>query len=205
MKCDYCGADVRPGTVQCDFCGSTPKRAGSHSLSHAEIFARLKQSPAFAQRNDEGRAQLLAPKAAVRKVAAQASWFSGGTTIMIILAVFSLGPLCFFGIPLIPFVIGWLIWRYKTGRPVFGDALSPIDENLPGRPAILIGRRTEISGQGGHTKSAYFVTAEFEDSDRTEFMAATPSLYAHLAEGDAGILFAQDHPPQAMAFERVRI
>ncbi len=75
--------------------------------------------------------------------------------------------------------------------------------DVEGEAAIIVGKRTAVSGGGGDSSvsTSYFLTAEFPDGWRREFATLVPELYAKVAEGDAGVLFTRDS--FALDFDRV--
>jgi len=59
MRCKSCGANVAHGAAVCEFCGTTvdppgPSRS-SGSERRADVFARIKESAAYANRNSPDR------------------------------------------------------------------------------------------------------------------------------------------------------
>ncbi|NLE37166.1 MAG: DUF2500 domain-containing protein [Pirellulaceae bacterium] len=74
---------------------------------------------------------------------------------------------------------------------------------LEAHPALIVAKRTEVSGGSGDSSAStsYYLTAEFEDGRRAEFLPARPELFGRVAEGDAGVLFTRTDV--ALDFDRV--
>lgn len=101
-------------------------------------------------------------------------------------AMFTIVPMLILGVFL--YIIGTSIYRVVTNS----------QQPLLTRRARIIGRRQKVSGgshmHGDHhhssTRTAYFVTFEFEDGSREEF-SLRGDQYGLLAEGDIGTLQSQ--------------
>jgi len=218
MECTSCGADVPPSGVQCEFCGSTV--APAKEAARADIFARIKRSDAYAQRDSPQRlAELPKLPAFVKnmmyvvpvaftvlsfifmvgmwtvagvfrfKGAALGDGFEG--EISLVLLLMSVVPAAF--------VVFGLLFLRSIGRRFREFQQAP----TLARPAVIVGKRTQVSGGSGDSSAstAYFLTAEFEDGSRKEFPVFNPGLYGRLAEDDAGVLFTRG--PAALDMDRV--
>ncbi len=82
------------------------------------------------------------------------------------------------------------------------DAGQFLTSPIVGRPAILVAKRTAVSG-GGENSSAtttYYATFEFERGDRRE-LHLDAGLFGQLSERDAGVLFTRH--TLALDFDRI--
>lgn len=203
MKCPNCGASVSPGLNQCAYCESYLTPTHRSRLSRSEIFARIRASSAYQHASDNGRVEQLLQRDAKVHLAKGASWFSGGTIVFIVIAVFMMGPFCFFGLPLLPVVV--TLWYFKN-KSKFGSAMEQIQRvaanTMDGTPAIIVHRHS-LAATPGHPKKC-FVTLEFEDGQRRE-LAVHDTLYRRLMHDDAGVAFCQRESGILAEFERVRV
>ncbi len=214
MRCESCGAQVAQGNTICEYCGSTWDRvvpaAVATQLSAGNVYDQIKGSPSWADRNSPTRQAAIPQMPALASVAPiiffvvfiTMSGFMAFTMLGVsgILGAvgFSQGGPFGSGVAIVPafmalvpigFVVLGIFMAVKHGKTMrtFQDAPTL------GHAAVIVGKRTQISG-GGKDSSAstrYFVTAEFEDGRREEFGLMTPGLYGKVTEGDAGVLFVR--------------
>lgn len=214
MKCPSCGASLPEDSLTCEYCGS---RTTPPSQQHdQDIFRRVKQSPQYADRLSTERVQRL-PKPGVGQMIFIVVFFTIFCGISLFIAVmaigiggvaslsenafpFSLIPFCMGIVPIGMFAFGIfmaikLFQRFQLMRDGKVDAAA----------AIIVGKRTQVSGGSGDSSAstAYFATFEFEDGERKEFMVYDGSLFGRISEDDAGVLFSREK--FAVDFDRVRV
>ena len=212
MKCRSCGAEVPTGGVACEFCGSSapsPVASVGHTTGAATnetLFARIKDSTDFARRNTPERQAalpkfpsfaLVVPIVFFTIFIGIAVFMTGASIVMAgvagspIPALMSLCPMAFIGIG-----IFGMVTVVKKAKDFQGAVVVA-------RPAIIVGRRTNVSGGSGDSSAStnYFLTAEFEDGTREEFQPMQADLFARIAERDAGVLFSRSKI--ALDFDRV--
>jgi len=70
-------------------------------------------------------------------------------------------------------------------------------------PAVIIDKRTHVSGGSGNSSShtSYFITCEAEDGERKEYQVWDGNLYGRITADDAGILFVRSG--YGLDFDRV--
>ncbi len=214
MKCPSCGASLPEDSLTCEYCGS---RTTPPSQQHdQDIFRRVKQSPQYADRLSAERAQRL-PKPGVGQMVFVVIFFTIFCGISLFIAVMAIGIGGFaslsenaFPFSLIPFCMGIV----PIGMFAFGIFMAikmfklfqlMRDGKVDAVAAIIVGKRTQVSGGSGDSSAstAYFATFEFEDGERKEFMVYDGSLFGRISEDDAGILFSREK--FAVDFDRVRI
>ncbi|MHB9049903.1 MAG: DUF2500 family protein [Pirellulales bacterium] len=219
MKCESCGADVPAGAAQCDYCGSAAAQpvASPRSSARPEVFAAIKRSPAYLRRNSPERLAAL-PKVGALEMAVPAVFLGVFilVSLVITLGMLSVGglvwhvagaigviPMCMVVVPLGFIVIGALslsAWSSERATSSTAPILA--------RPAIVTGKRTQVSGGGHHhdhhhssVSTSYFITFEMEDGSRVEYATLRPALFGEVAESDSGVLFSR--LDTAVAFDRV--
>ena len=208
MKCTSCGADISVGGARCDYCGSAVETAAEPS--RREIFEKIKTSPHYEHRNAPQRLASLPQFPAGAKALAMAVpiVFIAISGIMAIgmlvmagvvgmgiglagggsLAGVSVIPLLMALVPVGFVAIGvFMLVSFRKKFRQFDRA------PVLARPAIVVGKRTAVSGGSGNSSAStrYFLTAEFEDGNRGEFQTMTPELYGRAAEEDAGVLYTR--------------
>ncbi len=217
MKCESCGADVPAGAAQCDYCGSAvawsaaQPAAAPRSSSRPEVFEAIKRSQAYLRRTAPERLAAL-PKVGTLEMAIPAVFLGVFilVSLVIMIGMLSVGglvghaggpgiiPMCMAVVPLGFIVIGALSLVSVVKRAGNFSAAPVL-----ARPAIVAGKRTQVSG-GGHDSSAstsYYLTFEMEDGSRVEYAVMKPALFSEVAESDAGVLFSR--LDTAVAFDRV--
>ncbi|MBA2113013.1 DUF2500 domain-containing protein [Bremerella alba] len=181
-----------------------------------DIFRRIKQSSHYGDRLSPQRIEKL-PKPGVGQMVFLGVFFvmfCGGTLFIAAMAIgvggvfsfsgrgfpFSILPLCMGIVPIGMFAFGVFI-----AIKMFQRFQSMRDGKVEAVPAIVAGKRTQVSGGSGDrsASTAYFVTFEFEDGQRKEFPVFDGSLYGRVSEDDAGILFSRAQ--FAVDFDRVRV
>jgi len=225
MWCERCGAQLATGQGKCEYCGAIQHHPTSRQAEaqpgDRQMFERVKQSPAWANRNSPERQARLPEMSAL---ATTAPLFILGVFIAIsgVIAVgallmsgifgvvgFGMGGALGGGLALIPifmaivpigFVVFGIFAFTKMRRKMTDFKHAPILSHA----ALITGKRTQVSGGSGDSSATtrYFVTAEFEDGQRNELTAMTPDLYGRVCEGDAGVLFVRDR--FALDFDHVR-
>jgi hypothetical protein len=218
MKCHSCGADVSPGGVRCEFCGST--LAPPESPSRLAVFEQIKRSPQYERRNAPERLAALPKYPALAKVFMVAfPLVFIGMSVFVMLGMWAMagvlglaggavGGRIGAGVSLLPLlmslcsasfvVIGVLMLVH------FRKKFREYDEAPTlARAAVLVGKRPAVSGGSGDSSAStrYFLTAEFEDGSRAEFETFGAELYGRAVEGDAGVLFTRG--PAGLDFDRV--
>lgn len=214
MKCPSCGASLPEDSLTCEYCGS---RTSTPAQQHdRDIFRRVKQSPLYADRLSADRIAKL-PKPGVLPfvfVAVFFTLFCGGTLFIAFMAIgvgglfslseqgfpFALFPICMGIVP-----IGMFFFGIFMATKMFQRFKSMRDGKVEAVPAIIVGKRTQVSGGSGDSSAstAYFTTVELEDGERKEFMVYDGSLYGRISEDDAGILYSREQ--FAVDFDRVRM
>ncbi|QDU73566.1 hypothetical protein Pan97_05420 [Bremerella volcania] len=214
MKCPSCGASLPEDSLTCEYCGS---RTTPPSQQHdQDIFRRVKQSPLYADRLSAQRIEKL-PKPGIFPlifIGVFFTLFCGGALFMSIMVIgvggmfslseqsfpFALFPFCMGLVPLgmCAFGVFMAVTMFKRFKSMSSGKVEAV-------PAIIVGKRTQVSGGSGDSSAstAYFATVEFEDGERKEFMIYDGSLYGRISEDDAGILFSREQ--FAVDFDRVRI
>jgi hypothetical protein len=208
MKCPSCGADISPAEVQCSHCGS--HLPSTSSSSKTAVFARIKASAQYADRNSPERIARLPNASAMQKVflhvffvifvgisASMAVFLLGMAGVVGIFgfraqggmaAAFSLGPLLMACVP-----IGFVVFGVVMFRHLKKKMNSLEHDPVEALPAIVIGKRTQVSGGSGDSSShtSYFITCEAEDGSRQEYQVWDGKLYGKLTADDAGIIFVR--------------
>lgn len=225
MKCPGCGADIAANAAECSFCGSTQRSAETKDgtdASKAAIFAKVKSSPEYEQRQSDDRVARLPRITGVHKaigllfpilfigvsgfIAVMALGMSGlfgiigfkvggagGTAMSIIPAVFSILPMGFV-------VLGFFLLLQRKKK-----LASFEDDPLAATPVLVVDKRTHVWGGHGDSSAQthYFVTCEAEDGNREEYQVWDGKMYGGMSAGDAGILFAR--AGYGLDFDRVAV
>lgn len=199
MKCPSCGASFPEDASTCEYCGSRlPKEPiVSADPSEERIFQQIKESTAFAKRNDPSRIQQIPEPSALPMVGLaifMVIWCGVGLFITAMFFMLT-GPLALFPLAIVIFgVVGAATQANKF--------MSASGGRVESFPAIVAAKRTAVSG-GEHTSTSYYLTFEFEDGKRDEFPVYDGRIYGKVTEEDAGILYLRNR--YAVDFERVRI
>ncbi len=185
-----------------------------------DVFARIRQSPAWAERHSplrQARLPQMSPLATVAPILFLVIFImAAGFIGMMMLGMagtaagFSrMGPMGG-GFALMPafmalvpggFIVLGVFMLAKHVKSTGAFRSAPIQSHA----AIIAGKRTQVSG-GGQNSSAsttYYITAEYENGRRDEFATMTHDLYARVSEGDAGVLFVRNR--YALDFDRLAI
>jgi len=211
MKCTSCGADIQPGVTVCEYCDSSVELAEVNG-QRAWLIEHVKQSAEYARRDSPERL------AAVPRIPALINVFPiiFSVVFTMIALVITLGAWRMAGaasagfglVGLIPLAmsivpIGFVVLGIFIFRKSLTKAREYKQAPVEARAAVIVGRRTAVSGGSNHSSAStcYFVTAEFEDGRRQEFQPMRPSLFGRIAEGDAGVLFSRSDV--ALDFDRV--
>ena len=214
MKCPSCGASLPEHSLTCEYCGS---RTTPPSQQHdQDIFRRVKQSPQYVDRLSAQRVQRL-PKPGVGQMIFIVIFFTifCGISLFIAVAAIGIGGVASlsenaFPFSLIPFCmgivpIGMFAFGIFMAIKMFQRFQLMRDGKVDAAAAIIVGKRTQVSGGSGDSSAstAYFATFEFEDGERKEFMVYDGSLFGRISEDDAGVLFSREN--FAVDFDRVRV
>jgi hypothetical protein len=208
MKCLSCGADNSPSQVKCSHCGShLPTSAKSDK---AAVFARIKASNQYVDRNSPERLAKLPKIGGLQKVFLQVFFvmFIGGSAFMALFmwgmagvvglvgfqveggmfAAFSLAPLLMSIVPIGFVVLGVFLFK-KLKKKMDSLEDGPVETVL----AVIIDKRTLVSGGGGNSSShtGYYITCEAEDGARKEYQVWDGSMYGRLTADDAGVLYVR--------------
>jgi hypothetical protein len=197
MKCKSCGGDLAPDVSFCSYCGTAVERPAvtAGPPGKADVFAAIKQSREYAQRESPTRLHALPRFGALQKVFpfVFAGCFLGVSCLIFVMFLvvgssFRNGVACMAVVPLAFVALGiYLFFHFAFKMKRYQAA------PLLARPAIIVGKRTQVSGGSGDSSATttYYLTAEFENGDRREFTPIRQDLYGRLAEGDAGVLFTK--------------
>ncbi len=198
MICFSCGATLPEDLWTCEYCGSrTAPPQSSEKQSKASIFRRIKESPAYAQRQAPSRLHKIPNPSAFPLIVTGiglVAWCAAG--IFITFMFFKVGGLLGL-VPLTMVIVSVTISLAMSGR-FFRARIGPVKTEA----AIVTGKRTKVGG-GKHPSTHYYLTCEFENGKRIEFPIYAESVYGRVAEDDAGIIFLRND--YAVDFERVVI
>lgn len=217
MECPNCGATIPDGSPRCGYCNTAVAAAPvpSAEMPLSQIFEHIRHSPVFARASTAERQASLPNFSGIEKALPIAFGVIFMLGSLVILGGFcTVGgligrnfggpagvlPLLFAVVPLGFVIFGALMVAYFVRKFREFD-----DSPVLARPAVVAGKRTEVSG-GGENRTArttYHVTCEFEDGRREEFQAMRPELYSQVSDDDAGVLFTRGN--FALDFDRIRI
>jgi len=219
MKCECCGAEISPGKGKCDYCGAGIQSSGCPSRQL--LFAHIRQSPEY-QRRDSPQRRAALPNYSGMAQMAPIVFLGVFIAIAVVMEFITLGMAGVLGavgfglhpgagaiavIPLMMSVVplGFVVLGGFLIRQTLAKARAYQDAPLLAEPAVLVGKRTQISGgSNNHSASTtYYLTAESADGTRQEYTLLAPDLYGRIAEGDAGILFTR--ASYALDFDRVSV
>jgi hypothetical protein len=207
LKCPSCGADNPPETTSCSYCGT--HLAVRPSAERSAIFARIRSSAEYADRNLPERVARVPRYTAVQKAIPIVFFavFIGGSAMMLIVALGMAGVLGFFGVrvggfgagfSLVPLVMaivpaGFVVLGIFLLRAVQKKMHTIDSAPLETIPVIVVDKRTHVSGGSGDSSATtnYFVTCETEDGQRQEYQVWDGTMYGRMAHEDAGILFVR--------------
>lgn len=197
MKCWSCGGDNPPDAAVCESCGShTPQTL---QRERDAIFARIKASDEYAERDTPARRERLPKIPAVSKIVGVAMFgvfifgcllaLGFGIGAMVVLSAQGGGMLFLVGCGmLLP-----LLFMFISGASFvqLRRRLKAIEEGpIEAIPVIVLDKRTHTSGRSS-VRTTYHFTAETEDGTRQEYMLWDGPLYGRVTAGDAGIIFAR--------------
>ncbi len=215
MRCPGCSGDNAPGATVCQYCGAHLPQAAKGD--RRAVFARIKDSPQYAQRNlPERHARLPKLHAAHKAFAFGFPILFVGVTLFIFVmmlgasgvfgfagfdagggfgAMFAIVPLVMSLVPLGMAVFGVFLF-VTLQKKVRALETAPVEA----APVIVIDKRTHVSGSK-NTHTRYFATCETEDGARHEYPVWDGNLYGRMATQDAGVVYLRaDH---ALDFDRV--
>jgi len=214
MKCPSCGANTPVDAMVCAYCDTL--LVSPESTSRAAMFQRIRQSREYLGRERAERVDSLPKVGILGKVFVPAFFgvFALVAGMMFVTMVgmsglvmgsgfgggFSLIPLFMAVVPLSFIVIG-IAGGVHSWKKIDQAERAP----LVTRPAIVTGKRAQVSG-GGRNSSAsthYFATFEDESGQRDEYRLWGGTMYGRLSEGDAGVLFLRGN--LAVDFDRVEM
>jgi len=204
MDCTNCGASItRDSAKFCEFCGTELVRPEAPRPPTAdemisEGFRRLREHPDLS---------------AMRRHRPRTSGFVGGyIAASVVGAVFTVVSLVIFSgfnaaeapfpfslFPLLFTFVGVGLFFYGISR-AFRFANAPVEKDL----VRIAGERVSVSG-GGENSSAsttYYVTLEYEDGQRTEYLAGGRTA-GQVSEGDFGMAYLKESV--LVDFWRVRV
>jgi len=223
MKCKSCAAEIEAASVTCSYCGSAvvvDKRVVDDGQSSAAApFDQIKASPEYAQRESPERLARLPKLPQIQQIlpvivlAFMAIVPIGMIGVMLVAGIglgffgMQVGGLMGGGMSMIPllliFPIGFLILVGFIAKKMFFKMKQFRESPTESCAAILIAKRTQVSGGSGDSSASthYFLTFETEDGRRQEYSLMLNTLYGQLTEGDAGVLFIRSEI--AVDFDRV--
>ena len=220
MKCSYCGAEIPPARSRCEYCGATLEVPRTpETVSRDAVFEKIFASPEYERRNTPERQSALPtipPLMQFLPIAFLVVFIGmGGFMAFTALGVtgvagavgFSMHPaggligvagLAFVLVPLAFIFLGFFLLKKH-----FDKIRSFQQADVEGEAAIIVGKRTAVSGGGRNSSvsTTYFLTVEFPNGRREEFAVLNPDLYGKVAEDDAGVLFVRSE--LALDFDRV--
>jgi hypothetical protein len=202
MKCVSCGADVDIGDMKCHYCGTAASLDGAQSSERNVIFARIRKSPEFALEQLSRTIDQL-PGLGLFGAAVPIGFllFFGAVAIGMSRFFVEFSDHGSFGAPgffpsivnymhLVPLAMGIAAICSAVG---IGVRLVRIRQ-APGqaRPAVVVAKRTEVSGagSGSSARTRYYATFEFETGKREE-LTVDRKIYGEIAEEDAGVLYTK--------------
>lgn len=212
MKCENCGADSSTAAETCDYCGAHLASSTSTAAANgpAAVFARVKQSVEYANRDAPDRLARLPKYSGIHKVmlsgffvvfiAISAFMFIGALSMAGVFgfigfqaqggfgAAFSLVPLVMAVVPL--GFIGLGVFMFINVR----KKMSSIETDpVRAMPVVVVDKRLSVSGGSGDSsaRTQYYVTCETEAGSRDEYQVWDGKTYGRMAAGDAGILYVR--------------
>ncbi len=198
MKCPNCGATIPEDSRKCVYCGETvsPPPGAPVAEKPANIFDRIRQSPAFQQASGIER---------LSRIAKPGLWtLAIPVTFLVVFIVAALGMASMAASVAPPiFVIvpaGMALVGIMMAMAVVQGGIRVAKAPLVPRAAVVRGKRTSASGTSDSASTSYYATFEFPDGSRSEF-SLSPMLYSQIAERDAGVLFTRAET--VAAFDRV--
>jgi len=220
MKCKSCGADNPAEAVACAYCSThLPMSA---STEKAAIFARIKSSDEYGQRDSPERQSRLPNYGAMQKtflLVFFAMFIGGGGLMFVILLgmagifgffgfefggglgpAFSLAPLCMAVVPLGFVALGVFLFL-KTRKKMNSIENDPVQAIA----VIVVDKRTHVSGGSGDSSAStsYFLTCEDEDGERKEYQMWDGQMYGRISADDGGVLFVR--AGYGLDFDRVAV
>ena len=191
--CHHCGATIRNQAARfCEFCGTEHLRSehatpGTPVQQRADRFARLKHHEDLSRLMELEPA--IPPALPGLMLGFGAFFFVGLAVVSVVFAAFGFVMMPFGLVFLVPLALIWagaIAFFRKLKRRV----VDYNEAELVRRPAIVVARRTKVSG-GGENSSASttnFVTIEVEDGRRDEFRAPD-EVAGVVTVGDAGVAY----------------
>lgn len=214
MKCPSCGASTPVDAVVCAYCET--RLVSPESSSRAAMFERIRCSREYLNRERAERVDSLPKVGILAKVLVPVFFgvFVLVAGFMVVMSVgmsgmvmgagfgggFSLIPLLMAIVPL-----GFIVVGITGGIYAWKQVDQADNAPLVSQGAIVIGKRTQVSG-GGRNSSAsthYYATFEDEAGERDEYRLWDGMMYGRLSEGDAGVLFLRGN--LAVDFDRVEM
>lgn len=211
MKCSYCGAEIPLARGKCEYCGTAAEAARSPEVvSRDAVFEKVFASREYAKRNSPQRHAAL-PTIPVLMQVFPILFFvlfigvAGFIAISFVGVSGAVGTIGFgmhpaagvfglFGFVFALVPIGFVVLGVFLMKKHFDKIGSFQRSSIEGEAAIIVGKRTAVSGGGNDSSvsTSYFITVEFPNGRRREFATLTPDLYGKVAEGDAGVFFTRE-------------
>jgi Protein of unknown function (DUF2500)/zinc-ribbon domain len=200
MKCSSCGATIPDGSQKCAYCGESKPMVAAPVEEPGNVFQRIRESPQFQRANGAERLAAIAKPGAMIGMVIGVVFLAVFVTAAFGIASMAVGqgaPKVFAIVPVGMGIVGILM-----AVAVVGGGIKLAKAPLVARAGVVKTKRANTSSGSVHmgSSTSYFATFEFEDGSREEFSVAS-SLYAQLAEGDAGVVFVRANT--AAAFDRV--
>lgn len=202
MKCQSCGATVSPEAATCEYCGS--HIAAATGRLGRDVFERIKRSRQYQERERPERIARL-PTLGLLAKAPIAIFFVIFCGMALFMSMGMCGMGRFSSVPMFMAIVpfGMFVMGVFMAVSLFRKMNAMENGPLQTLPAIVVGKRTEVSG-GGKNSSAqttYHATFETEDGRREEYQLWDGRMYGRLSDDDAGVLFLRDR--YAVDFDRV--
>lgn len=194
-RCQNCGARTAKATARfCEYCGTElpsppepePAERGGEPVGPLgaleERFAALESHPAIRDLMDY-TPRTVRPAVGLYGGAVFAGCFTFISLAILLVAVIVFPPLAV--LPLLLVILG-VVGLAKNLQKATDFSASPLERH----PAVVVDKRTKISGSGGDGSAftSYFVTLQFPGGERTEYTANGP-LAGALAQGDLGVAY----------------
>lgn len=202
MQCQSCGATVPPDAFRCEYCGS--HIASATGRLGPDVFAWIRRSRQYQYRDSPERIARL-PKVGVLQQLPIAIFFFifCGVALSMTVGMCGMGrlarpPMMMGIVPLGMFVIAVFM-----AISLFHKMNVMNNGPLRTLPAVVVGKRTDVTGGGknGSAQTTYHATFETEDGRRQEYQLWDGQMYGRLSDDDAGVLFLRDR--YAVDFDRV--